>query len=59
MKILFEISKVASKSVIIHFMKADIVGLLFKQVELKMLKIKAANLEFRTKIPEQKLSAGL
>ena len=36
-------------------MKVDIVGL-FKQVELENVeKIKAANLEFRTKIPEQKV----
>ena len=52
---LFEISKAASKSVVMHFMKVDIVGL-FKQVELENVeKIKAANLEFRTKIPEQKV----
>ena len=31
---LFEISKAASKSVVMHFMKVDIVGL-FKQVELE------------------------
>lgn len=52
---LFEISKAASKSVVMHFMKVDIVGL-FKQVELENVeKIKAANLEFRTKLPEQKV----
>ena len=46
---LFEISKAASKSVVMHFMKVDIVGL-FKQVELENVeKIKAANLEFRTR----------
>ena len=52
---LFEISKAASKSVVMHFMKVDIVGL-FKQVELENVeKIKVANLEFRTNIPEQKV----
>ncbi|WP_306479770.1 sensor histidine kinase [Mediterraneibacter sp.] len=52
---LFEISKAASKSVVMHFMKVDIAGL-FKQVELENDgKIKEANLEFRTKLPEQKV----
>ena len=52
---LFEISKAASKSVVMHFMKVDIVDLL-KQVGLENdSKIKSANLEFRWKLPEHKL----
>ena len=56
---LFEISKAASKSVVMHFMKVDIVGL-FKQVELEMLKkskrrIWNSEQRFRNK----KLSCGL
>ena len=52
---LFEISKAASKSVTMHFMKVDIVDLL-KQVGLENdSKIKSANLEFRWKLPEHKL----
>ncbi len=52
---LFEISKAASKSVTMHFMKVDIVDLL-KQVGLENdNKIKDANLEFRWKLPEHKL----
>ncbi|HIY63530.1 MAG TPA: HAMP domain-containing histidine kinase [Candidatus Mediterraneibacter stercoripullorum] len=52
---LFEISKAASKSVVMHYMKVDIVDLL-KQVELENdSKIKGANLEFRWKLPDHKL----
>ena len=52
---LFEISKAASKNVVMHFMKVDIVDLL-KQVGLENdSKIKNANLEFRWKLPEHKL----
>lgn len=52
---LFEISKAASKSVSMHFMKVDIVNLM-KEVGLENdSKIKAANLEFRWKLPEQKV----
>ena len=52
---LFEISKAASKSVVMHYMKVDIVDLL-KQVGLENdEKIRAANLEFRWKLPEHKL----
>ena len=52
---LFEISKAASKSVVMHYMKVDIVDLL-KQVGLENDgKIRAANLEFRWKLPEHKL----
>ena len=52
---LFEISKAASKSVTMHFMKVDIVDLL-KQVGLENdSKIKGANLEIRWKLPEHKL----
>ena len=52
---LFEISKAASKSVAMHYMKVDIVDLI-KQVGLENdSKIKDANLEFRWKLPENKL----
>lgn len=52
---LFEISKAASKSVAMHFMKVDIVDLL-KQVGLENDgKIKSANLEFRWNLPEHKI----
>ena len=52
---LFEISKAASKSVVMHYMKVDIVDLI-KQVGLENdSKIKAANLDFRWKLPEHKL----
>ena len=52
---LFEISRAASKSVAMHFMKVDIVDLL-KQVGLENdSKIKDADLEFRWKMPEHKL----
>ena len=52
---LFEISKAASKSVAMHFMKVDIVNLL-KEVGLENDgKIKEANLEFRWKLPEHKI----
>lgn len=52
---LFEISKAASKSMVMHFMKVDIVDLL-KQVGLENdSKIKSANLEFRWKLPKYKL----
>lgn len=52
---LFEISKAASKSVAMHYMKVDIVDLI-KQVGLENdSKIKEADLEFRWKLPERKL----
>ena len=52
---LFEISKAASKNVVMHFMKVDIVNLL-KEVGLENdSKIRDANLEIRWKLPEQKL----
>ena len=52
---LFEISKAASKSVVMHYMKVDIVDLI-KQVGLENdSKIKEANLDFRWKLPEHKL----
>ena len=52
---LFEISKAASKSVVMHYMKVDIVDLI-KQAGLENdRKIKAANLDFRWKLPEHKL----
>ena len=52
---LFEISKAASKSVVMHYMKVDIVDLI-KQAGLENdSKIKAANLDFRWKLPEHKL----
>ena len=52
---LFEISKAASKNGIMHYMKVDIVNLL-KQVGLENdEKIRAANLEFRWKLPEHKI----
>lgn len=52
---LFEISKAASKSVAMHFMKVDIVNLL-KEVGLENDgKIKDASLEIRWKLPEQKI----
>ena len=56
---LFEISKAASKNVIMHYMKVDIVDLL-KQVGLENdRKIKEANLEFRWKLPEHKIVLNL
>nr|WP_282923891.1 HAMP domain-containing sensor histidine kinase [Mediterraneibacter massiliensis] len=56
---LFEISKAASKNVIMHYMKVDIVDLL-KQVGLENdNKIKEANLEFRWKLPEHKVILNL
>lgn len=52
---LFEISKAASKNVVMHYMKVDIVNLL-KEVGLENDgKIRDANLEFRWKLPEQKV----
>ena len=52
---LFEISKAASKSVVMHYMKVDIVDLI-KQVGLENdSKIKEVNLDFRWKLPEHKL----
>ena len=52
---LFEISKAASKSVKMNYMKVDIVDLL-KQVGLENdSRIKEAGLEFRWKLPEQKI----
>lgn len=52
---LFEISKAASKSVVMHFMKVDIVDLL-KQVGLENdSKIRESHLEFRWKLPDHKL----
>lgn len=56
---LFEISKAASKNVIMHYMKVDIVDLL-KQVGLENdRKIKEANLEFRWKLPDHKIVLNL
>lgn len=52
---LFEISKAASKSVKMNYMKVDIVDLL-KQVGLENdNRIKEADLEFRWKLPEYKI----
>ncbi len=52
---LFEISKAASRSVVMHYMKVDIVDLI-KQVGLENDgKIREANLDFRWKLPEHKL----
>ena len=52
---LFEISKAASKSVKMNYMKVDIVDLL-KQVGLENdSRIKEADLEFRWKLPEHKI----
>ena len=52
---LFEISKAASKNIVMHYMKVDIVNLL-KEVGLENDgKIRDANLEFRWKLPEQKV----
>lgn len=52
---LFEISKATSRNITMNFMQVDIVGLL-KQVALEYdEKIKAANLELRWKLPEQKV----
>ena len=52
---LFEISKAASKNIVMHYMKVDIVNLI-KEVELENdSKIREANLEFRWKLPENKL----
>lgn len=56
---LFEISKAASKSVAMHYMKVDIVDLL-KQVGLENDRnIEEAGLEFRWKLPEHKLMMWL
>ena len=52
---LFEISKAASRNIVMHYMKVDIVNLL-KEVGLENDgKIREANLEFRWKLPEQKV----
>ena len=52
---LFEISKATSRNVTMNFMQVDIVGLL-KQVALEYdEKMKAADLEVRWKLPEQKV----
>lgn len=52
---LFEISKAASKSVAMHFMKVDIVDLI-KQAGLENdSKIKDADLDFRWQLPDHKL----
>ena len=52
---LFEISKAASRSVAMHFMKVDIVDLI-KQAGLENdSKIKDADLDFRWKLPDHKL----
>ncbi|OUN33397.1 two-component sensor histidine kinase [Lachnoclostridium sp. An76] len=52
---LFEISKAASRNIVMHYMKVDIVNLL-KEVGLENDgKIRDANLEFRWKLPEQKV----
>ena len=55
MEDLFEISKAASKNIVMHYMKVDIVNLL-KEVGLENDgKIRDENLEFRWKLPEQKV----
>src|SRR5699024_6796844 len=52
---LFEISKATSKSVTLHFMDLDIIGLL-KQVELEYDRdIKAADLHIRWSLPGEKV----
>lgn len=52
---LFEISKASSKNVTMNFMNVDIVGLL-KQVALECdEKIQASQVEFRWKLPEEKV----
>lgn len=52
---LFEISKAASKNVVMHYMKVDIVDLI-KQAGLENdSKIKDASLEFRWKLPDHKV----
>lgn len=52
---LFEISKAASKNVVMNFMNVDIVDLL-KQVGLENdRKIKEANLEFRWNLPKERI----
>lgn len=52
---LFEMSKAASKTVQMNYMKVDLVGLI-RQAELENEeKIKEANLEFRWKLPDKKL----
>ena len=56
---LFEISKAASKNVVMHYMKVDIVDLL-KQVGLENDgKIRDAHLDFRWKLPEEKVVMSL
>ena len=56
---LFEISKAASKNVVMHYMKVDIVDLL-KQVGLENDgKIKDARLDFRWKLPQEKVVMSL
>ena len=56
---LFEISKAASKNVVMHYMKVDIVDLL-KQVGLENDgKIRDAHLDFRWKLPEEKIVMSL
>ena len=56
---LFEISKAASKSVKMNYMKVDIVDLL-KQVGLENdSRIREADLEFRWKLPEHKIVMSL
>lgn len=52
---LFEISKAASKSIVMNYMDVDIVGLI-KQAGLENEeKIKAADLDFRWNLPEEKV----
>lgn len=52
---LFEISKAASKNVVMHYMKVDIVDLM-KQAELENdSRIREANLDFRWKLPDKKI----
>lgn len=52
---LFEISKASSRNVTMHYVNVDIVGLL-KQVGLEYdSQIKAANLEIRWRLPEEKV----
>ena len=56
---LFEISKATSHNVTLHFMKLDIIGLL-KQIELEYDRnLKAAGLEVKWDVPEEKVIVEL
>lgn len=52
---LFEISKAASRTVTLNLMDVDIVGLLKQAVFEQEDKIKAADLKFRWRLPEEKV----